>query len=40
MDNQTTLAYMRKMGGKVNQKMNQMSKEWEFLIGNGITVAV
>ena len=40
MDNQTALTYMRKMRGKVNQEMNQMSKEWEFLIGNGITVAV
>ena len=37
MDNQTALTYMRKMRGKVNQEMNQMSKElWEFLIGNGM----
>ena len=35
MDNQAALAYIRKMWGTVNQKMNQVSKElWEFLIGH------
>ena len=39
MDNQPALAYSTKMGGTVNQKMNQVSKElWKFLRGNGIRI--
>ena len=39
MDNQAALAYIRKMEGKGNQKMNQIGKElWQFLIENAITI--
>ena len=41
MDNQAALAYIRKMGGKGNQDMNQMGKELsQFLIENAITIIV
>ena len=41
MDNQPALAYSTKMGGTVNQKMNQVSRElWKFLKGNGIRITL
>ena len=41
MENQAALAYIRKMGGKGNQDINQMGKElWQFLIENAITIIV
>ena len=41
MDNEAALAYIRKMGGKGNQKMNQVGKElWQSLIKNAITIIV